>query len=89
MPFVNAALLEGHRYSVGKLLTLAFQRRIDDLLEVPRSQMASICAQGQEGPPIYVWARRGRGPGMGVGWRVRVEDGPRGCVGVVAGAGVG
>ena len=45
MPFVNAALLEGHRYGVGKLRSVAFQRRIDDLLEVLRSKMAAMKAQ--------------------------------------------
>ena len=29
-----------HRYGVGKPVSLAFQRRIDDFIEVPRSKMA-------------------------------------------------
>ena len=89
LPFLNATLLEGHQCGVGKLRSVAFQRRIDDLLEVSRSQMAVMGAQVGRGPPIKVWARRGRAPWMGVGWRVRAEDGSRGCVGVVAGTGVG
>ena len=39
---MNATLLEGHQYGVGKRHTRAFKRRIDDLLKVLPSQMASI-----------------------------------------------
>ena len=40
LPFLNATLLEGHQYGVGKLWCAAFQRRIDNLLEVLRSKTA-------------------------------------------------
>ena len=45
MPFAKATLLEGHQYGVEKLCSRAFQRGIDDLLEVLRSKMAAMKAQ--------------------------------------------
>ena len=42
MPFAKATLSEGHQYGVGKLWCAAFQRRIDDLLKVLRSQMVQV-----------------------------------------------
>ena len=53
MPFVKATLLEGHQYGVEKLWSRAFQRRIDDHLEVLRfkpirDRRFQTCPYGQE-----------------------------------------
>ena len=53
MPFAKATLLEGHQYGVEKLWSRAFQRRIDDHLEVLRfkpirDRRFQTCPYGQE-----------------------------------------
>ena len=42
LPFLNAALLEGHRYGAGKLRSRAFQRRVDDLLARSCRKMVDV-----------------------------------------------